>query len=284
MGVSWRLAISFAAGCCSVLVACPEIISNGLAEDAPDPLAVAALAEAYPAFLERDNQSQLRWRDGAAISWGALRRFDKVPASVDDASLNEQFSYSYSLDPWNRNRLPEQDPGRLRNQAFFVKMYGDCRKGEVQPKLRTVVWLPKTAPQRLQVTTVNGIDKAVQDLSADIEALSSEVRTAASQLSGGFACRTISGTKSLSMHAYGAAIDLKSSAGRYWKWSGLSVSARRFNGVPDQLTALFEKHGFIWGGKWYHVDSLHFEYRPELIAYAKSRNAEVERYIQEHPL
>ena len=31
----------------------------------------------------------------------------------------------------------------------------------------------------------------------------------------------------------------------------------------------FEAEGFIWGGRWYHFDSLHFEYRPELIALAK---------------
>ncbi|MEJ2663631.1 MAG: M15 family metallopeptidase, partial [Spirochaetia bacterium] len=27
----------------------------------------------------------------------------------------------------------------------------------------------------------------------------------------------------------------------------------------------FEKYGFIWGGKWYHYDTMHFEYRPELL-------------------
>jgi len=32
----------------------------------------------------------------------------------------------------------------------------------------------------------------------------------------------------------------------------------------------FEHHGFIWGGKWWHFDTMHFEYRPEIIAYAKS--------------
>lgn len=284
MGVFRRFTISFVAGCCSSLVAFPSFIPAGLAQDAADPNAAAALAEAYPAFVEPEGRQQIRWRDRTPVSWGGLRRFDKVPASIDDASLNEQFYYSYSLDPWNPKQLPEQDPGRLRNQAFFVKMYGDCRKREVQSKLRTVVWLPKTAPQRLQITTVNGIDKAVEQLSADIEELPPDVKAIASQLSGSFACRTISGTRSLSMHAYGAAIDLKSSVGRYWKWSGLSPKARTFNGVPDQITALFQKHGFIWGGKWYHADSLHFEYRPELIAYAKRRVADQERYIQQNPL
>ena len=33
--------------------------------------------------------------------------------------------------------------------------------------------------------------------------------------------------------------------------------------------ARFETHGFIWGGKWYHYDTMHFEYRPELLMTAK---------------
>ena len=30
------------------------------------------------------------------------------------------------------------------------------------------------------------------------------------------------------------------------------------------IPEIFEKHGFIWGGKWDHFDTMHFEYRPEL--------------------
>jgi hypothetical protein len=28
---------------------------------------------------------------------------------------------------------------------------------------------------------------------------------------------------------------------------------------------IFERHGFIWGGKWGHFDTMHFEYRPEFF-------------------
>jgi hypothetical protein len=34
--------------------------------------------------------------------------------------------------------------------------------------------------------------------------------------------------------------------------------------VPFEIVLIFERHGFIWGGKWYHYDTMHFEYRPEL--------------------
>ena len=32
-----------------------------------------------------------------------------------------------------------------------------------------------------------------------------------------------------------------------------------------KIVEIFERHGFIWGGKWYHYDTMHFEYRPELL-------------------
>ena len=41
------------------------------------------------------------------------------------------------------------------------------------------------------------------------------------------------------------------------------------NKIPAEIIAAFEKHGFIWGGRWYHYDTMHFEYRPELLPQAK---------------
>jgi D-alanyl-D-alanine carboxypeptidase len=41
------------------------------------------------------------------------------------------------------------------------------------------------------------------------------------------------------------------------------------NEIPLEIVHIFEKHGFIWGGKWYHYDTMHFEYRPEIIATAR---------------
>jgi hypothetical protein len=32
-----------------------------------------------------------------------------------------------------------------------------------------------------------------------------------------------------------------------------------------EIVEVFEKYGFIRGGKWYHYDTTHIEYRPELL-------------------
>lgn len=245
--------------------------------------ATLALVEAYPDFFV-SSEDGVRWRDGTAVYWSAPRQFDKVPANPIAATLSEQFLYRYPLDPWNGARLPDEDPGRLRDTGLFAKMYGDCRRMKIAPHLRMVTWLPKLAPQRVQVTTVNGVDKALEALSAEIEALPPPIGRLVARLSGSFSCRLIRGTDQLSMHAYGAAIDLQMSAGRYWKWSGMTPDARRTHRVPLEIIELFEKHGFIWGGKWYHVDSIHFEYRPELIAYARRLRRAVPVVHDEMPL
>jgi D-alanyl-D-alanine carboxypeptidase len=34
---------------------------------------------------------------------------------------------------------------------------------------------------------------------------------------------------------------------------------------PMALVSAFEKQGFTWGGKWFFFDTMHFEYRPEIL-------------------
>jgi hypothetical protein len=54
----------------------------------------------------------------------------------------------------------DADPGRFRNAAFFMKMYGDCRAGEVTPHLVSLPWLPKTWGKSIRITSVNGVERA----------------------------------------------------------------------------------------------------------------------------
>jgi hypothetical protein len=44
------------------------------------------------------------------------------------------------------------------------------------------------------------------------------------------------------------------------------ISTRKhYESDSQEIVDIFERHGFIWGGKWYHFDTMHFEYRPELL-------------------
>ena len=69
------------------------------------------------------------------------------------------------------------------------------------------------------------------------------------------------------MGGLAAAIDLNLKISDYWLWQsskGGGLIPYR-NRMPQEIVDIFEKHGFIWGGKWYHYDTMHFEYRPELF-------------------
>ncbi|MDR2078423.1 MAG: M15 family metallopeptidase [Treponema sp.] len=91
----------------------------------------------------------------------------------------------------------------------------------------------------------------------------------------GWNWRSIADTQSRSFHAYGAAIDLlsRSYGGRqtYWLWAAENYPAwwaipyERRSHPPEAVINAFEEFGFIWGGKWLFFDTMHFEYRPEIL-------------------
>ena len=88
---------------------------------------------------------------------------------------------------------------------------------------------------------------------------------------GTYNCRVVAGTNRISAHGSGIAIDISVAHSDYWFWPTRGAAGRYpyKNRVPWEIVEVFEKHGFIWGGKWYHYDTMHFEYRPEIIAASK---------------
>ena len=89
-----------------------------------------------------------------------------------------------------------------------------------------------------------------------------------------FFWRNIANSKGRSLHSYGIAVDVLkegSTDAVYWLWrqnqkidwirEPISV---RWN-PPLTVVEIFEKHGFVWGGKWNFYDTMHFEYRPDLL-------------------
>jgi hypothetical protein len=188
--------------------------------------------------------------------------------SFDDllrhASIVDQLHLSYPLGPSPPPEL-NYDPGRFRNEAFFRKMYGDCNAGEVQKNLVTVIWLPRSWGKPVQVTRMNGIADHLREVSAEIDRLEPAIKAAAFPIAGVLSCRAVADTGRMSMHGYAAAIDLNLKYSDYWLWAGKTGKIPYKNRMPREIVDIFERHGFIWGGKWYHYDTMHFEYRPELL-------------------
>ena len=67
---------------------------------------------------------------------------------------SEAILQGYPRGPLEKPPAVDADPGRFRNAAFFAKMYGDCKKGEVSPHLVSIAWLPKTWGKSIRVTSV----------------------------------------------------------------------------------------------------------------------------------
>ena len=153
----------------------------------------------------------------------------------------------------------------------FHKMYGDCRRNEVPAQLAPVAWLPKKKGGMLQITRINGVDKKLSLVSDELDALPASFDKFLLPVAGGYNCRPIAGTSRPSAHGTGTAVDIAVKHAHYWRWSKPDADNRYpyRNAVPPEIVRVFEKHGFIWGGKWYHYDTMHFEYRPEILAASK---------------
>jgi hypothetical protein len=223
------------------------------------------LVRAYPDSLAGFDGVNLIWRDGTRMPVGVGQPDKSMQEQLRHGSILDQLRLAYPVGA-PLLPVPQQDPGRVRNRAFFDKMYGDCRSGQVAPALVPVVWLPKTWGHVLRITSINGVDRQLAAVSRELDALPAEAKRYLYPLGGVYACRAVADTGQTSMHGWGAAIDINTAVSDYWLWhragGGIPVYTNR---VPAEVVDVFERHGFIWGGRWVHFDTMHFEYRPELL-------------------
>ena len=245
--------------------------SSALQAEPAVPIELQCLLNAYPDHLEKadldgDGKWQVVWKDGTTMAWDDGRTDKTFDELLETPDLQDQMSIPYSDQPLENPRKVDDDPGRIRNEAFFKRMYGDSPR-EVEKNLTTIRWMPKTVNRKLSVNRVNGCDKALQAVSDELDQLPEKQRTIAGATSGPYNWRTIKGTQRLSVHSFAIALDIGVKQSDYWRWNKPNKQGRYAyrNRIPLQIVAIFEKHGFIWGGRWYHFDTMHFEYRPELL-------------------
>jgi hypothetical protein len=223
------------------------------------------LVAAYPIVLARHDGERLYWRDGTVMSVSDGIKGKSFEQLLKNASIVDQFLLPYPPGHLAGPPALNDDPGRFRNEAFLQKLYGDCRKGEVDRHMVALTWLPKSWGKTIRATNVEGVADRLKAISAEIDALPPAISRAAYPIAGILSCRIVPDTGAMSMHAYGAAIDLNLKVSDYWLWQKKSDPIPYRNRMPQEIVDVFERHGFIWGGKWYHYDTMHFEYRPELL-------------------
>jgi hypothetical protein len=241
-----------------------------LAQDDRVGSALDRLVAAYPDAFAGHDANTLRWRDGTVTPVADSADGKSFSELLQRASIVDQFRIPYPRGPLEKPPVVNADPGRFRNAGFFTKMYGDCKKGEVSSHLVSVAWLPKTLRNKtwgksIRVTSVNHVDEQLRAVSAEIDALPDKIKRAAYPIAGTYNCRAVADTGQPSAHGYGIAIDLNTAFSDYWYWRPHGDRIVYRNRMPQEIVTIFEKHGFIWGGKWYHFDTMHFEFRPELL-------------------
>lgn len=223
------------------------------------PAGLGCLARAYGAQTEsRETGWALVLPTGARFLWddGQQKSHEERLAASD---LQDMMQQSYPAGAVVAVSRADWDPGRARSSAFFGALYG---KNESEVRLALV-------KQRIaghEVLIHHRAAGALERVAHRLQPLLSENprwRKYFEPMGGTFNYRNIAGTVRPSAHSWGIALDLNPALGDY-HLDGASGAPWK-NRVPAMLVNAFEAEGFIWGGRWRHFDTMHFEFRPELL-------------------
>ena len=224
-----------------------------------------ALLESYPDQIKDIKDNYVILANGVKILYDDGKKKDFM-GLLDDSDVEDMFVMPYKLpDP-----VPEYqyDPGRGRSEALFKAMYGDTKE-KVHRNLKTVDWFGT----KVSFQSLNGAADSLKAVAKELAQHPNLKKYLSS--SGTFNWRPVRGAKRMSAHSYGIAFDIgvKGGGADYWQWKiGSNDEFKKVpyaNKIPLELVEIFQKHGFIWGGAWYHYDTMHFEFRPDLLRYSE---------------
>jgi len=225
------------------------------------------LMQSYPDFIAGYINNRIVFKDHSAMVWDDNSGIKSTTELIAKPDIKDMFLQPYTKGLLTADPVKNSDPGRIRNEKFFMKMYGSSKE-DVKKNLTVITWCPKLIGQKINVTKINGVNKQLISISKELDE-HPEWKNYLANIGGTFAWRNIKGTNRPSMHSFGMTIDLNTKYSDYWQWTAHTTNEQAKlkykNKIPAGIVSIFEKYGFIWGGKWYHYDTMHFEYRPELL-------------------
>lgn len=218
------------------------------------------LISVYSNFLDSSDGTSIFWKDGTVMVYDDGYEEKSHEEMLDDPDIQDMLSQKYSKgENWESPPAENFEPGRIRFEPFFKKMYGS-NSDMVRENLVEVKWVDGST---LMFNKVNGASDSLEKIISELMQLPDKLQKYLNNPGGTFVWRNIAGTNRLSNHSFGTALDINTKYSDYWQWNKNFEYANR---IPFEIVDIFEKYGFIWGGKWYHYDTMHFEFRPELIA------------------
>lgn len=196
------------------------------------------------------------------------------PDRLDSASECESIFYRYPLTPLTA-------PPPLPDAPVYCTDFLEALFGRTETEIRRHGQSTTFLGHRMFVNTLlleplRAIEEEIQgrvEGSPELAAWMNEL-----DITFSFMDREIAGTERQSYHAWGMAVDLVPAdyGGKqvYWRWSRVfnrqnwhEIPLSQRWAPPPAVIQAFERHGFVWGGKWAYFDQIHFEYRPEILAY-----------------
>ncbi len=225
---------------------------------------------AYPEYVKGleliDSKPYLVMKSGLKIRYDDT--LEKTPEEkLANADIQDMLDQIYPLTDAVEISEKDVDPGRYRTYAFFNDVYGNSKELTYANTVKVTY-----GTQTLRFTKINQAElafKTATDRIFDLAKSNPDLLTYLSPSSGTYYYRVISGTQLLSMHSYGIALDMHYHAQDYWQWADPIKARDRIINYPKSIVKAFEDNMFIWGGKWNHFDTVHYEYRPEIILKAR---------------
>ena len=161
------------------------------------------------------------------------------------------------------------------NYEFFFSVYGKTVE-EINKNLKPVKIFGKTHLFNKKNNAAASLRKSLEEIERTAKS-SNEIRKWIDGISSinTYSRRTVANENRPSLHSLGIAIDfvIAKSKNVYWLWSSRykgdwwNIPIDERDEAPQKVVEIFEKYGFVYGGKWFRFDCMHFEYRPEIICY-----------------
>ncbi|MCL2211253.1 MAG: M15 family metallopeptidase [Treponema sp.] len=257
-------------------------------------LVIRAIAQAFPDRIEKIEFRNDDWALLLRDTWYYYAEGKLLPENQIENAENyrayQLYNYPAELPAW-RTRTQEEEErlkswtarrrqtqNQIRRSAFFLDdLWQASTRAQTEKNIIIVDFLGKRTK----------IHELIQDKLSNVETQIREAADNDPQLQTwinnlepveGYGWRNIADTQSRSLHSYGIAVDLlPKNLGRqqtYWLWTShyrddwWNVSYNERYHPPAAVISAFESNGFIWGGKWPLFDTMHFEYRPEILIFS----------------
>jgi len=257
-----------------------ELIMNAFYKAFPDKIERIEFRNDDWAVLLKSRSSEGIWYYFAE---GRILPQEKLENLAEYRALSF-YNYPAELPPWTA-RTPEEverfrawgsrRPTTLRRSSYFLDdLWLASTRIETESRLVRISFLGRNARVHQAIAgklaLVEAQIQAAARTNIEVRNWITDIGTFES-----YGWRNIANSQSRSYHSYGLALDLlPRSLGRrqtYWLWTSQyredwwNVSYNERYHPPAAVITAFESYGFAWGGKWPQFDTMHFEYRPEIL-------------------